>query len=280
MIKPFRIVRRAIAFYPVPIRSVRSRVPRSSGNIPSHVYQTWKSNKVPFALSLEVRHFRKLNSDYSFSHFDDNQMDSYMSTFYANQPILDVFTRVRMPVLKADIWRYCILFREGGIYCDIKSAMGIPLRTLVKEDLSELISFEGLKWRDLMFPGQYADPAVFLPGPPESIKADLEHPDNTILNWFLCFEKKNPILNEVINLIVRHAPFYKDRVFANASMAGNHFTGVIAYTQAVWMWMQKSGKRPAQCGINYSGHGIWKLRGMDYRESPHHSSIKNVTLLD
>ena len=201
-----------------------------------------------------------------------------METSYAGHPILKVFREVRMPVLKADIWRYCILFREGGIYCDIKSAASIPLRDLIPANASELISFEGLQWKDLLFPGRYADPGIFLPAPPDSIRSNLEHPDNTILNWLLCFEKGNPILAEVIDLIVRHADYYRGRVFENMSMAGNHFTGVIAFTQAVWMWMKKTGKRPRQCGINYSGHGIWKLRGMDYRESPHHSSLKNQTL--
>jgi inositol phosphorylceramide mannosyltransferase catalytic subunit len=235
--------------------------------------------RLPFALALEVRRFRKLNSDYSFSFFDDERMTEYMETWYAGHPILKVFQEVRMPVLKADIWRYCILYREGGIYCDIKSAASIPLRSLIPRDASELISFEGLQWKDLLFPGRYADPGIFLPAPPDSVRNNLEYPDNTILNWLLCFEKGNPILAEVMDLIVRHADFYRNRVFENMSVAGNHFTGVIAFTQAVWIWMRKTGKRPQQCGINYSGYGIWKLRGMDYRESPHHSSLKNQTLI-
>ena len=279
-VNPLKYLRRKIGYYPIRVASLYTEVPRRPQRIPNRVYQTWVRPVLPLALALEVRRFRRLNHDYSFSFFDDQQMARYMDANYAGHPILKVFKDLRMPVMKADIWRYCILLREGGIYCDIKSTLTVPLRELLHEDPSELISFEDLNWRDLLHPGPYADPEIFLPAPPQSIRDNLEHPDNTLLNWFICFEPGNPILEEVINLIVRHSPFFRRRSFENVSMAGNHLTGVIAFTQAVWMWMQKTGKRPAQSGINFSGHGIWKVRGMTYRESPHHTSMKNMSILE
>ena len=273
-------IRRRIGYHPISIRSIYTQVPRAGGRIPNHVYQTWKRPVLPFLLALEVKRFRRRNPEYSFSFFDDQQIADYMEKNYAGHPILDVFRRVRPPVVKADIWRYCVLYREGGIYCDIKSAMMVPLREVIREDYSELISFETHQWKDLLVPGAYADKDVFLPAPPESIRANLECPDNTILNWFLCFEKGSPILEELINLIVRHADFYRNRVFESVSMAGNHLTGVIAITEAVWMWMQKTGKRPNQCGMNYYGRGRWLLRAMSYKESPHHTTMRNLPILD
>jgi hypothetical protein len=273
-------LRRKIAYYPIGISSLYTEVPQVPRRIPNRVYQTWKRPVLPFLLALEVKRFRKMNSDYSFFFFDDRRMAEYMDAHYAAHPILKVFQNVRIPVVRADIWRYCILYREGGVYCDIKSAVKVPLSELLHDDFSELISFEGLKWKDLLHLDQYADRGVFLPAPPDSVRGNLEYPDNTIINWLLCFEKGSPILEEVINLIVRHAPFFKEKQFENVSMAGNHFTGIIAFTQAVWIWMQKTGKRPGQSGINFSDHGIWKLRGMDYGESAHHSTLKNLSILD
>jgi hypothetical protein len=273
-------LRRKIAYYPISISSLYTEVPQAPKKIPNTVYQTWKRPILPLLLALEVKRFRRTNSDYSFSFFDDRRMEDYMSSHYSGHPILKVFLDVRIPVVRADIWRYCILYREGGVYCDIKSAMKVPLSQVLQDDFSELISFEGLQWKDLLHPGPYADPDIFLPAPPHEIRSNLEYPDNTMISWLLCFEKGSPILEEVINLIVRHAAFYRHKQFENVSMAGNHFTGIIAFTQAVWMWMQKTGKRPRQYGVNFSGLGIWKLRGMDYRESAHHSTYKNVSILD
>ena len=234
---------------------------------------------VPLLMAREVRRFRRMNSDCSFSFFDNQRMAAYMESAYAGHPILRVFRDIRMPAEKADIWRYCVLFREGGIYCDIKSVLKVPFRTLLADDPSELISFEGNRWKDCLDLQRCADPAVFLPEPPDSVRSRLDHPEHIMLNWLLCFEKGSPILEEVIDLIVRHSSFYRNKTFETPEVAGSHFTGPLALTQAVWRWMQKTGKRPGQCGIDFSGQGIWKLDGMVYRGSPHHSTMKDMALL-
>jgi hypothetical protein len=265
---------------PVNIRSLYTEVPQKGGRIPKRVYQTWLRPELPLILAREVKRFRRLNPDYSFCFFDNQRMSDYMETNYFGHPILKAFQDVRMPAEKADIWRYCILYREGGVYADIKSALKVPISTLLTPDASELISFEGNTWKNFLDVTCYADPRVFLPAPPDSIRSNLEHPYNVIVNWFLCFEKGSPILEQVINLIVRHCAFYRGRMFEIVNIAGNHFTGPLAFTQGVWQWMQKTGKRPNQCGIDFRGHGVWKLPGMNYSKSPHHSSMRNMTLLD
>jgi hypothetical protein len=262
------------------ISSLYTEVPRAAGKIPNHVYQTWISPVLPYLHGRKVKRFRKLNHDYSFSFFDDARMASYMASNYAGHPILKVFRDVRMPAEKADIWRYCVLFREGGIYCDIDSALAVPLRQILHDDYSELLSFEGNQWKDILDVGRFADPNVYLPGPPDSIRPNLECPENVVVNWLICFEKGSPILGELITLIVRHADFFRNKKFENVTVAGNHFTGPLALTEAVWIWMQKTGKRPSQCGTDFSGHGIFKLGHMDYSVSPHHSTMKNLPLLD
>lgn len=268
------------ADFRIDVSSLYTEVPHGARKIPNHVYQTWTNPVVPYLHARTLQRFRRLNPDYSFSFFDDQRMAQYMDTCFAGHPILQVFKDVRMPAEKADIWRYCLLFREGGVYCDIDSALAVPLRELLHDDSSELISFEKDKWKDQLGLGRYADPGIFLPGPPDSIKSNLEYPDHSMINWLLCFEKGSPLLEELINLIVRHSHFYRNKKFENVSLAGNHFTGPLAFTQAVWMWMQKTGTRPGQCGIDFSGQGIFKHGDMDYGESPHHSSMRNLTLLD
>jgi hypothetical protein len=203
-----------------------------------------------------------------------------MEDHYSTQPILSVFKQINIPAARADIWRYCVLYEEGGVYCDIDSALSIPLRELLEGDVSELISFERNRLSDLFDFKNYADPAIFLPAPPESIRTRLQFPDNIVLNWLLCFERRSPILEEVISLIVRHFPFFKDKPFGDMHRAVIHCTGPIALTQAVWIWMEKAGGRPSQCGIDFNGQGIFKLPGSDerYAVSPHYTKIKRTSL--
>jgi mannosyltransferase OCH1-like enzyme len=260
------------------------RVPRSSARIANDVYQTWKRPVLNSLHAYYVGRFRRLNPDYSFHFYDDERMDEYMRIRYADQPILDVYRRISVPASRADIWRYCILYREGGVYCDIDSVFRVPLRTMIADDMSELIAFEGIKWRDQLSLGDYTDPAVFLPGPPESVAADLALPDNLIINWALCFEKRNPILAETIDLIVRHFAFYRDREFQSIRRAVVLCTGPVALTQAVWQWMRNTGKRPNLLGVDYDAKGIFKLPvpyGNVYEQNtgvPHYSQFKNCAM--
>jgi hypothetical protein len=221
-----------------------------------------------------------MNPDYSFSFYDNQRMASYMDTNYSGHPIAAVFKSVRVPAVKADIWRYCILYKEGGVYCDIKSALKVPIRQVLPPDATELLSFEENTWKNFLNLERYCDPALFLAAPPASVRPNLEYPDNVICNWFLCFEEGSPVLEVLIDLIVRHSNFFKGRMFEMPSVAGNHFTGPLALTQAVWMWMQKTGKRPGQAGKDFRGRGIWKLPGMEYRKSPHHASLRNLAILE
>jgi hypothetical protein len=257
------------------ISTLYSQAPRRAQKIPNVVYQTWKKAELPSFHARGVRRFRELNYDYSFRFFDDNEMNEYMESFYAAHPILTVFHDIRVPAAKADIWRYCVLFREGGIYCDIDSALSVPFRDILKDDPSELISFEPNRWRDHLELGMYADPEVFIPAPSPAVARNLEHPDNILVNWLLCFEKGSPILEEVINLIVRHFHFFKGKEFDSMLEAVIHCTGPIALTQALWQWMNKSGRRPLQLGIDFNGQGVYKLSGSDkrYADSPRYTTF-------
>jgi mannosyltransferase OCH1-like enzyme len=211
-------------------------------------------------------------------------MNEYMERNYAGQPILDVYRHVRIPASKADIWRYCVLYHEGGIYCDIDSILTVPLNRIIASDYTELISNEEISWNEQLLIGDYADPEVFLPEPPEEIKQYLDYPDKLFINWMLIFEQGNPILAETIDIIVRHFDFYRGRKFESVRRAVVHFTGPVALTQAVWQWIKKTGKRPQQCGINYDRKGIFKLPvpyAINYEKNTgmqHYSQIYNSTI--
>jgi hypothetical protein len=81
-------------------------------------------------------------------------------------------------------------------------------------------------------------------------------------------------------LIVRHFGFFKDKVFPSVHQVGVHCTGTEALTQAVWMWADKADRRPAQCGIDFKGYGLYKLDDSDkrYAVSPRFSSFSNTSV--
>lgn len=241
---------------------------------------TWKEPVLAPLHARQVELFRRRNADFSFEFYDDARMADYMETHYAGQPILEVFRHVKVMASKADIWRYCILYREGGVYCDIDSSLTLPLRRLLKDDPAELLSFEGNLWRDTLRVGVYADPEVYRPEPESAVLPLLDHPDHVLVNWFLCFAPGHPILREVIDLIVRGFPWFKDRTFDAVWPAVVHSTGPLALTQAVWAALAQHPTRPAQFGIDFCGYGQYKVYGSEERlaVSPTYFHLKNATL--
>ena len=283
MTVPFRLrAYRVFAPKEISITPFYTSAPPLTRKIPNSVYQKWNDSFLPYMHAMEVRRFRRLNPDYSFVFFDDRRMNDYMSSHYAGHPILEVFRQIQIPASKVDVWRYCILYREGGVYCDIDSALAIPLRELLKDDPSEVISFENNKWRDVLSPGAYADPKIFCSDPPPEAARNLDHPDHLALQWLLCFEKESPILGEVINLIARHFEFFRGRKFESVWKAVIHCTGAVAFTQALWSWISRTKQRPYQRGIDFEGDGIWKVPGSWHLHGaiPHYSQWPTSSLTD
>ena len=51
-----------------------------------------------------------------------------MQKEFGRHPIYEVFQNAQFGPMKSDIWRYCILYRRGGVYCDIGKSMPVPIR--------------------------------------------------------------------------------------------------------------------------------------------------------
>ena len=249
----------------VDLAGLFTRVPASGRKIPNQVFLTWKDTRFFPLHAQQLRRFRNLNKDYSFEFYDDKRMNDYMEANFAGHPILEVFHYITVMSAKVDVWRYCILYKEGGVYCDIDSSLTLPLRTMLKDDPEEMLSYEGNAWRDNLVIGKYADPALFLPGPSPEVETLLDLPDNQFLTWFLCFAPGHPILKEYIDLLVAHFPFFKDRVFDLILPGSSHATGPVALTQAVWKTLEKTKKRPAQFGVDFKGYGQYKVYGSEDR---------------
>ncbi len=277
----FRPMASRVFARPVDVAGLYTSAPALGRRIPNVVYQTWKQPVLAWRHARALRRFRRLNADYSFRFFDDAQMAAYMKRNFTGHPVLDVFNGISIPTSRADVWRYCILHREGGIYCDIDSALTVPFRQLLADDPAEMISFENGRWQEMLNIASYADPEVFLKEPNEPARRLLECPERIVLNWLLCFEPGHPILTEVIDLIVHHAHFYRGRKFPVVWPAVVHFTGPLALTQAVWRTVEKTGRAPAQSGVDFRGHGIFKIPGEEhrYRVSPHYTELAGSSIL-
>ena len=91
----------------------------SNSVIPLHIYQTWHSKKLPPKMRECVEKLKKDNPEFKHHLYDDSMCRKYIKQNYSKD-VLDAFDKLVPGAYKADLWRYCILYKEGGIYLDIK----------------------------------------------------------------------------------------------------------------------------------------------------------------
>ena len=91
----------------------------NSINIPANIFQTWHTKNLPPLMQNAVRQVKLFNPRFNHYLFDDNDCREFIKNNF-NKEILNAYDTLIPGAYKADLWRYCILYKMGGIYLDIK----------------------------------------------------------------------------------------------------------------------------------------------------------------
>jgi hypothetical protein len=88
---------------------------------PNVIYQRWQSKNLPPHLAENLS--KLIDVNYGFKHelFDDNDCRKFIMKEFPPQ-VLYAYDSLMPDSYKEDLWKYCILYRYGGIYQDIKLA--------------------------------------------------------------------------------------------------------------------------------------------------------------
>jgi mannosyltransferase OCH1-like enzyme len=138
--------------------------------ISNNIFQTWQDKKLPPLMYLAVKKVRKQNPRFNHYLFDDNDCREFIKNNF-EADVLNAYDSLIPGAYKADLWRYCILYKRGGIYMDIKYK---PLN--------------GFKFFNLL------DQEYFV----------LDHGENGIYNALMVCKPGNDILLKAINQIVEN----------------------------------------------------------------------------
>jgi mannosyltransferase OCH1-like enzyme len=87
--------------------------------IPLHIYQTWHTNSLPKYMQECVDKLKERNPEFEYHFYNDDDCRNYIKDNF-NKDVLHAFDKLKPGAFKADLWRYCILYKKGGIYLDIK----------------------------------------------------------------------------------------------------------------------------------------------------------------
>ncbi|MEE4210663.1 MAG: glycosyltransferase [Parvularcula sp.] len=104
--------------------------------IPRTLYQTWDSvDTIPLGARAAQQTWRIKNPGWEFAFFDEVGRRNTVSKF--GDDAIRAYDRLDRIAFKADLWRYCQLYLDGGIYADIDSECLVPF----DDTLSEAATF-------------------------------------------------------------------------------------------------------------------------------------------
>ena len=237
--------------------------------IPKQIIQTSFSNEIDNIYHINsIYTFQELNPEYKYLFFDDKRCREYIKKKF-DKYILNYYDKLIPGAFKADFFRYCFLYNEGGCYFDCKSILKIKLRDIIKEDDDLLLCKDHHKtgiYNAVILSSKKND--LFINCINKIINKINNFDDIYNINNKVEFNKLENILSltgpdllyEAYNEIINHKEFIK----MNHIIKGNHSNYknlLIEYNNNIFLY--KSYKNYKSYGIHYSQ--LWKNNEIIYK---------------
>lgn len=178
--------------------------------IPKLVHQTFIAMNLPdFILSI-IEMNKKLNPNYEFIFYDDQQCKQFIQTHFSTRTY-NAYISINdcYGAMKADFFRYCVLYILGGIYLDIKSILHVDLDTIITRDDICILDIPRTNleyWR-------------------------VNHP--TYEQWILFFSPQHPYLKEMIQDMTEAIEQKSEPIGMNSKKKILHITGPDAFARVI-----------------------------------------------
>lgn len=182
--------------------------------IPKVIYQTFRTTSLPQLTQWHIRRMRKRNPEYDYQFYDDARIDRFLVDEF-DQRVQAAYRRIGIGALKADFFRYAVLYKKGGVYLDVDSRFLARLDDFILPEDCALISLEGGNRK-------------------------------YFIQFALFYEPGHPFLKNTLELIIRNIEENK------YPHDGHKMTGPTAYTAAIHASLKENPAIPyRQLGIDY-----------------------------
>jgi mannosyltransferase OCH1-like enzyme len=88
--------------------------------IPKKIFQTHKSIeyiKTKPKIQKAINSWRRFCPEFEYYFYTDELCDKFIKDNF-DKHIYNLYKNLPLPVMKADLWRYCVIYINGGIYAD------------------------------------------------------------------------------------------------------------------------------------------------------------------
>ncbi|KAL4855480.1 Initiation-specific alpha-1 [Chlorella vulgaris] len=210
-----------------------------SAAVPRMLWQTYKSRRPPKDGMDAYWSWHELNPGLQTIIHDDAQAHKCIKHLYGDE-VSQIYAAFPLSVMRADFWRYAILYAFGGIYADIDVQALRPLDQWLPPEP------DGVHWppnNDTRVAPSWSDCSITI-----ALQSDI-----FFCQWTIMSAPKHPVLRAVLELIIQRA---KDGV----DVTYEHFVhkhtgpGKASQIQKFSAYLKLSSKAWGEFG-NGSGHG-------------------------
>jgi len=185
--------------------------------IPKIIHQTHYSKDFPPEISLNIQKIKMLNPNWTYCFYDDMAVEEYIRSFFPDLFSDYLAINPSYGPARADLFRYLLLYREGGVYLDIKSSSSKPLDNVILESDRMVLSH----WNTELF----AEGCGRHP--------EIDNPEGEFQQWFIIAAPGHPFLKSVIENVLRNIGIYCPDLHGKSKQGVLRVTGPIAYTLAI-----------------------------------------------
>lgn len=127
--------------------------------IPRQIWQTFARKKLPSGVAKAAQSWIDLNPAYSYALFNDTEVREYVERHYSSREVA-ALDAAPSGAHRADLWRYLVIAREGGVYADVDSVCDAPIDTWLRPSDAGLVvalngppRFDASQWAFAAPPG-------------------------------------------------------------------------------------------------------------------------------
>jgi mannosyltransferase OCH1-like enzyme len=195
-------------------------------------------------------------------------MNAYMDANWRSHQIYQIFRNARYAQVATDIFRYCLIYEQGGFYFDVSKGLRAPICSFLGAHSTGLITYEHRIWPTS-------------PSPTECVSSPYRN--NVVAQYGFGFAKGHPLLGAVIANICEAYPAYKGKVFAKPKDAILSFTGPEMFTASLRDYRSSHHDETlVQAGVDFNGETIWTLKGAYVRffSAPPYKHARRDAIVD
>jgi hypothetical protein len=175
---------------------LRHKPERQFWKIPALIFQTWKDGPKTEEMTKAIKSFQD-QPGYTHICWNDVECRNFLFNIYGER-YAKAYVSLVPGAYRADFWRYCMLYKFGGIYVDAKTSCLRPLDEIIRPD-DELIVV-----RDL--------------------------PKSCLLNGFIACRPGHPLLEIVIERVLQNI---ENRSYGSSPL---DITGPHIFAKAFCQW--------------------------------------------